>query len=251
MSGITKAFLSPCSLKQAEMPRPRLRVGMSVVLALACLVTAGVAQASDDAAAKIVSVSPTVFFVKEKDSLWQQAELVVENGAAEQELTIDIKAGSAQRSLSLGKVKPGKTTHAILVPDVPTPTSVTCTLKAGDKTLDSQAIDWRPGRHWRIFYVPVTHHDLGYTDTIENVLEQYNGFYDNVVRFCEETEDWPEESRYHYTAEAPGRCNTTSATDRRRRSRSCASTSGRGGLRSRPCTETRSAVCAATRNSSG
>ena len=201
MSGITKAFLSQCSLKQAEMPRPRLRVGMSVVLALACLVTAGVARASDDAAAKIVSVSPTVFFVKEKDSLWQQAELVVENGAAEQELTIDIKAGSAQRSLSLGKVKPGKTTHAILVPDVPTPTSVTCTLKAGDKMLDSQAIDWRPGRHWRIFYVPVTHHDLGYTDTIENVLEQYNGFYDNVVRFCEETEDWPEESRYHYTAE--------------------------------------------------
>jgi hypothetical protein len=174
---------------------------MSVVFAFACLATAGVARAADDAAARILSVSPTVFFVKEKDSLWQQAELVVENGAAEQELTIDIKAGSAQRSLSLGKVKPGKTTHAILVPDVPAPTSVTCTLKAADKVLDSQAIDWRPGRHWRIFYVPITHHDLGYTDTIENVLEQYDGFYDNVVRFCEETEDWPEESRYHYTAE--------------------------------------------------
>jgi alpha-mannosidase len=49
--------------------------------------------------------------------------------------------------------------------------------------------------------VPITHHDLGYTDTIENVLNRYDGFYDDVLRFCAETEDWPEESKYRYTCE--------------------------------------------------
>jgi hypothetical protein len=49
--------------------------------------------------------------------------------------------------------------------------------------------------------VPITHHDLGYTDTIENVLNLYGGFYDDVLRFCEETKDWPEESKYRYTLE--------------------------------------------------
>ena len=50
--------------------------------------------------------------------------------------------------------------------------------------------------------MPITHHDLGYTDTIENVLLKYDGFYDDILRFCHETDDWPDEAKYRYTAES-------------------------------------------------
>jgi hypothetical protein len=49
--------------------------------------------------------------------------------------------------------------------------------------------------------IPIAHHDLGYTDTIENVLYKYDGFYDDILRFCEETKDWPEESKFRYMVE--------------------------------------------------
>ena len=67
------------------------------MLTLASIAMTATARAADDPAAKILSVSPTVLFVKEKDVLWQQAEMVVENTAAEQELSVDVKTGSVQR----------------------------------------------------------------------------------------------------------------------------------------------------------
>jgi hypothetical protein len=57
--------------------------------------------------------------------------------------------------------------------------------QAGDRILDTWQADLRPRKHWTVYFVPITHHDLGYTDTIENVLNRYAGFYDDVVRFCE------------------------------------------------------------------
>ena len=69
------------------------------------------------------------------------------------------------------------------------------------QALDTRQMDWRPRKHWTIYFVPITHHDLGYTDTIENVLNRYAGFYDDVLRFCDQTNDWPEEAKYRYTLE--------------------------------------------------
>ena len=49
--------------------------------------------------------------------------------------------------------------------------------------------------------IPIAHHDLGYTATIEQVLRGYDGFYDDILRFCEETADWPDEARFRYQVE--------------------------------------------------
>ena len=46
-----------------------------------------------------------------------------------------------------------------------------------------------------------SHHDLGYTDLPIDVLHEYDTFYDEVLRFCEETEDWPDESKFRYVIE--------------------------------------------------
>lgn len=41
-----------------------------------------------------------------------------------------------------------------------------------------------------------SHHDLGYTDLLIDVLREHDGCMDDVLRFCEETDDRPEESRF-------------------------------------------------------
>ena len=49
--------------------------------------------------------------------------------------------------------------------------------------------------------IPMSHHDLGYTNPIEMVLKEYRATYRDVIRFCEETEGYPDEAKFRYTIE--------------------------------------------------
>jgi len=150
---------------------------------------------------RLLSVRPTVFFAKSGGAVLHVAEVVVENASDPVEAVLDVRLPSGQRSMGLGKAGRGKSTHRVYVPDVGKPTPAEFVLKTDGKVHDRHKTTWQPKRHWEVYIVPVTHHDLGYTDTIENVLHQYDGFYDDVLRFCRETDDWPEECEYRYTVE--------------------------------------------------
>ena len=157
---------------------------------------------TDDAPLRIESIAPTVFLVRDQGQLFQVAEVTVANSSQEA-IQATLRASlppSSSRSVDC-ELTPGKTTRQITVPDVRNTVSVTIEISGNGKVHDRRTVDWKPPRHWRVFFVPITHHDLGYTDTIENVMNEYAGFYDDVLRFCRETDDWPEESRYRYTVE--------------------------------------------------
>ena len=51
--------------------------------------------------------------------------------------------------------------------------------------------------------VHFSHHDLGYSDMPTDLLVEHAGFMDDVLDFCEETADWPEESRFRYLSPLP------------------------------------------------
>ncbi len=150
---------------------------------------------------KLVSVKPTVLFTRDRYGTLQQVDLALENEGEAGRVDLEAKVGPITRYIRLENVGKGKTTYRISVPDSRDPTSAQFTLSAGGATQDVQEMPWQPRKYWRIYFVPITHHDLGYTDTIENVLDRYAGFYDDVLRFCDDTNDWPQESRYRYTVE--------------------------------------------------
>lgn len=52
-----------------------------------------------------------------------------------------------------------------------------------------------------VFFVPITHHDLGYTHTIDDLLDAYCNYYDNILDYCDLTDSYPENAKYHYTVE--------------------------------------------------
>ena len=163
---------------------------------------------------RFVGIKPTVFFTEGQDVLWQVVEVIIENTSEPTEANLDVKLGSKEKTTALGKVQKGKATFQVYVPDITKPTQVEFVLKANGrgpilrrtakwdpKVQDRRKLTWQPQRHWRVCIIPITHHDLGYTDTIENIFRQYDSFYDDILRFCEETQDWPEESKYRYTVE--------------------------------------------------
>lgn len=52
-----------------------------------------------------------------------------------------------------------------------------------------------------VYFVPITHHDLGYTENIESLLSSYCRYYDSIIDFCDKTDGYPEKAKYRYTVE--------------------------------------------------
>jgi hypothetical protein len=159
------------------------------------------AAGNESGALRLISVKPTVFFIREQGSLLHKARVEVESTEELSEVKVDVEFDSRQRSTGVGKIGKGKSTLDVYVPEVIKATPVEFVVTADKKVVGRQKVTWEPQKHWKVYIIPITHHDLGYTDTIENVLNSYDGFYDDVLRFCEETEKWPEESKYRYTVE--------------------------------------------------
>ncbi|MBN1851534.1 MAG: hypothetical protein JW829_02385 [Pirellulales bacterium] len=175
-----------------------------VALAAICFTTgfAIACPAEENGPLRIEDIKPTVFFVSEQGQLFQVAEVTVENSSSTaMEAILKATCQSEPPRLVSCKLPAGKTTVQVTVPDHRKPASIQFELAAHGQVQDGRSVDWIPQRHWQIFFIPITHHDLGYTDTIENVMNQYADFYDDVLRFCRETDDWPEEARYRYTVE--------------------------------------------------
>ncbi|MBN2270306.1 MAG: hypothetical protein JXN61_06815 [Sedimentisphaerales bacterium] len=151
---------------------------------------------------RLISVEPTVLFVREQGSLLQVAEVELESTAELSKVKVEVKLGTLQRTTGLGNIAKGKTKVEIYVPEIIAATEAEFVIRVDKDVAVQQKMMWQPQRHWKVYVVPITHHDLGYTDTIENVLNQYDGFYDDVIRFCEQTKDWPDEAKYRYTVES-------------------------------------------------
>jgi hypothetical protein len=185
---------------KAKSRLPRVLSGVASVVAMLLVASLCRAQASDKGV-KLASIKPTVLFTGDAKDPRQQVEVVIENAGQPVQANLDVRIGSFSQSVPLGTVKQGKSTAQVSVPDVRQPVQAQFVLKVDGKAADTRQMDWQPRKHWMIYFVPITHHDLGYTDTIENVMNRYAGFYDDVLRFCDRTNDFPEEAKYRYTIE--------------------------------------------------
>ncbi|RKY57666.1 MAG: hypothetical protein DRP94_08345 [Candidatus Latescibacterota bacterium] len=146
-------------------------------------------------------VRPTVFFVSREGRLDQIVEITVENRGKPVEARVKILKGARASEIPVGPIKPGEGRYQIAVPEIGEEGPVEFALLVGDKVQDRRSITWRPKRHWEVYLVHISHHDLGYTDLPRDVLREHDGFMDEILRFCEETEDWPEEAKFRYTIE--------------------------------------------------
>ncbi len=149
-----------------------------------------------------VSIEPTVLLKNKDDRVVQLAEVVIAGSCEPVQADVVAKVGASQNISDIGVVGQQQGTHQIYVPDIEKATEIEFVLMVGDKVCDSRRVKWKKQRRWEVYMVPITHHDLGYTDSIYNLMNRYDGFYDDILEFCEETEGWPEELSYKYTVEA-------------------------------------------------
>jgi hypothetical protein len=151
---------------------------------------------------KIVKVEPTVLFRKEKDGLMQAVDITIENSGQTVDAGLQVKFRSHDElSIDLGSIKAGKENYRFFVPEISGTIPVEYALVLSNRVQDRLSISWTPRKHWEVCLTPISHHDLGYTNTIERVLQQYCGIYGDVIRFCEETDNYPDEAKFRYNVE--------------------------------------------------
>jgi len=146
-------------------------------------------------------VEPTVFFIESDNGLRQGVDLTLTNGGPAVEATVIARLGAEEAQIDLGMVTSGEQKRRIYLPDVRESTRAQFTLLSQGQAQDGKTLTWTPIRHWQVYLVHGSHHDLGYTDLPSNVLREHDRFMDEIVRCCEETTDWPEESQFRYVVE--------------------------------------------------
>jgi hypothetical protein len=150
---------------------------------------------------RIKDITQTNLFIG-GDLLKNMVKLTVFNKASPFEAGLLVEWGLNSYKFPLGVLGSGETSCDVYVPDIKEPAQVRFSVcDAAGNILDSVTINWRPKRHWTIYLVQYSHHDLGYTDMPQNVLNEYIGFYDSIIRYCEKTDDWPEDVKFRYQVE--------------------------------------------------
>ena len=150
---------------------------------------------------RIEDIKQTCFFVRE-EILKNVVELTILNEGEAFKATLVVSYPSSAYEIPLGYISVGKKVYRVHIPDIKEEVEVKFSIR--DETGNAVAeknVNWRPRRRWIIYLVQYSHHDLGYTDIPQNVLKEYIGFYDSIIQFCEETEDWPEEVKFRYQVE--------------------------------------------------
>ncbi|MCD6506189.1 hypothetical protein J7M22_06145 [Candidatus Poribacteria bacterium] len=149
---------------------------------------------------KIKSIEPSPFFIEIGKRLFQKVDITV-IGDESAEISLRYEMGTDKGSLNLGGFKGDERRYEILLPDQRQTVSATFSLIRNGSEVDRVRMDWTPKRHWHVYLIPIAHHDYGYTDTIENVLRSYEGFYERILEYCRETDEYPWEARFRYMVE--------------------------------------------------
>ncbi len=143
-----------------------------------------------------------IFLVREDGLLKQRLDVQVDNSGPATPGQLVAEIGGAVTTLGLPLIVHGLQHYPIAIPEVSAPTPARFTLTVGGEYHTCETL-LGPVRHWQAYLVHFYHHDLGYTDLPAVCIEQHKAYFDRIVEYCRQTDDYPDEARFRWT------CDTT------------------------------------------
>ncbi|MFW5762174.1 MAG: hypothetical protein ACOCXH_14465, partial [Cyclobacteriaceae bacterium] len=151
---------------------------------------------------EIAKIEPTALFKKENGVLVQAVNFHLQAKVAKKILRLEVLHNQQRIYTSPAfKVTPGANKLRVFLPDFRDTVHLNFQLFDRKKLIQSRQEEWIPQPHWQLNLVHSSHHDLGYTDLPDRVLEEHKGYVAQAISYCEQTENWPAEARFHYTFE--------------------------------------------------
>ncbi|MEO1009913.1 MAG: glycoside hydrolase family 38 C-terminal domain-containing protein [Bacteroidota bacterium] len=88
-----------------------------------------------------------------------------------------------------------------LVPQVNRPTNIAAEVRIGKETR-STSFMVEPIKEWTVHLVQHSHTDIGYTRSQTEILAEHLRFIDYALDYCDQTDHYPDESKFRWTCEA-------------------------------------------------
>jgi len=143
------------------------------------------------------SVSVPQVLVRRDGGLHQMISLSVFNTVKGREVTISAGGGAGERR----RLGLGENVIELLHPAVETETSVAVEIKAAGKTLTRESVLLKPVRRWRVYFLPHSHVDIGYTHLQPEVERIQWENMEKGMELARRTGDYPEGARFKWNTE--------------------------------------------------
>ncbi|MEA1950867.1 MAG: hypothetical protein U9N87_05750, partial [Planctomycetota bacterium] len=98
-------------------------------------------------------------------------------------------------------LSPGKNTILLNAPVVARPCDVAMKLQVAGKTLSEKTVRITPVRPWKLYYLPHSHVDIGYTHVQTDVMKRQWDHFELAMDIAEKTADYPHGARFKWNAE--------------------------------------------------
>jgi len=175
---------------------------LALVLVPVCALgfPAGAAGRLEGQAALRFDVVASPFFFTEGGVSRQVLRITIDNPGEPVRGRFQAKIDTSDLSVDLALIPKGKSDHTLAVPEITAPAKASFVLTAGGAAykLDKQ---FQPRRKWTVYLFHHSHTDIGYTDLQTRIFKKHAEYLDDVIRYCRETEDYPDEAKFRWNAE--------------------------------------------------
>ena len=114
--------------------------------------------------------------------------------------SVEVQVGRKTEAFDLSKVQNLAGQYYLPITPVEQEETARLVLKSGGKSVES-FLPVRPIRKWTVYLIHNSHEDPGFLDLPSKLRQRFIPFIDDAMRFCEETNDWPEDSRFKWNIE--------------------------------------------------
>ena len=114
--------------------------------------------------------------------------------------TLEVVIGKRTEQFDLAKVRKIGGQFYVPITPVEQEEDARVTLKSGGRTRESH-LQVRPTRKWTVYLIHNSHQDPGFLDLPSRLRQRFIPYIDDAMRFCEETQDWPDGSQFKWNIE--------------------------------------------------
>lgn len=150
-----------------------------------------------------IELKPTVAYLKYEGRKARMVRLLFHGGASYSRGTALISFNGLTDSISIPADNKGLAYLELPLPGAPVQheTQLSVKLKSNDREYTARCMVG-PAPEWKVYLLPHSHVDIGYTNVQEKVLKIHMNNIDEAIKIAERTQSYPPEARYKWNTEA-------------------------------------------------
>ncbi|MBW8683609.1 glycoside hydrolase family 38 N-terminal domain-containing protein [Chitinophaga rhizophila] len=184
----------------------RLRLsaaGKYYLLLLTCLAFHAAFAQSQPTAFTSIELTPTVAYLRYNGQSARMVRLVFHGGKSYAQAMVYMQFNGLYDSIPLSATDQGIQVFELPLPGpaVQRETQLSVRLTTGGKAYTARCMV-APAPEWKVYLLPHSHVDIGYTNVQEKVMRLHMNNIDEAIKIAQRTKDYPPDARYKWNTEA-------------------------------------------------